>query len=111
MWKNYFPEVDGVVFIVDSADRERFPEAKRELNELLRQDALANTPFLVLGNKIDRREAVSEGELRTELGLMETTGKDAKADTGIRPIELFMCSVTHKLGYGDGFKWLSDHID
>jgi GTP-binding protein SAR1 len=33
LWRDYFASgVDGVVFIVDAVDRERFPEAKRELD-------------------------------------------------------------------------------
>lgn len=32
VWKNYFPAVDAIVFIVDAWDRERFHEAKMELD-------------------------------------------------------------------------------
>ncbi len=110
LWQDYFTKVDGVVYIVDAMDRERFPEAKRELNSLMMNDMLQRVPFLVLGNKIDQTGAVSEHQLCSELGLFNLTGKEHQI-AGVQPVEVFMCSVVRGMGYQEGLEWFSSHIN
>lgn len=113
LWRDYFTKVDGVVFIVDAASPERFEEARAELVMLLQAEELAQSPFLILGNKIDLVTACSEDMLKQYMGISGmTTGKElrGRGDPNIRPMEVFMCSVTRKIGYGDGFRWLAQFL-
>ena len=115
LWEEYFATVDAVVFLVDAMDRSRFPEAKKELDAMLKSDDLAGVPMLILGNKIDLPLAASEDELKQALGLFDTyDGRDTRyysEKSTVRPIEVYMCSVLRRMGYSDGFKWLSQFLE
>ena len=115
LWRDYFTQCDAVVFMIDAACPERFPEVRAELEQLLQAEELLTAPFLLLGNKIDMvHRAVSEESLKQALGVTGfTTGKAVgvvSKRSGIRPVEVFMCSVVKRTGYGDGFRWLAQYL-
>jgi len=110
VWREYFPAVDGVVFLVDVADTNRLNEAKKELVSLMSDETISEAPILVLANKIDKQGACNEDQLRNFLQI-QTTGKGKSDQLTSRPIEIFMCSVLRKQGYGEGFQWLANYIN
>lgn len=115
IWKDYYASVDGIIFIVDAADRTRFQEARLELASLMEDPCLVGVPIVVLGNKIDIPVAASEDELRRGLGIFHhmTSGKEdlQRAPSEARPLEIFMVSIVKKMGYAEAFRWLSCHLD
>lgn len=57
--------------------------------------------------------AASEEELHHHLGLTNFTTGKRKVDLDaaeIRPMQVFMCGIARKMGYADGFKWLTQYI-
>ena len=45
--------LSGIVFVVDSADKEGLPEAKEELHTILNNNKLAGVPLMIMANKQD----------------------------------------------------------
>ncbi|KAG2217903.1 hypothetical protein INT45_008653 [Circinella minor] len=68
-WRNYFEQTDALVWVVDSADRLRLQDCKKELLQLLQEERLAGATLLVFANKQDLAGALSEQELRDALEL------------------------------------------
>jgi GTP-binding protein SAR1 len=104
IWKDYFPAVNAILFLVDSVDVNRFPEAYKELNDILETPELVNIPIAILGNKIDMAGAVSLEELKAALHYDELMAKEN------RPMEVFMTSVTKKIGYSNALEWISTKL-
>uniref|UniRef100_A0A914QMF0 small monomeric GTPase n=1 Tax=Panagrolaimus davidi TaxID=227884 RepID=A0A914QMF0_9BILA len=112
IWKNYFCMADAIIFLIDAADFKRVDEARAELLDLITDEEISNIPILILGNKIDKKFAMDEKILKEKLGIGRIcTGKTGKPAEGIRPLEVFMCSIFCRWGYGDGFKWLSSYLN
>ena len=75
---------------------------------------LKDVPIVVFGNKVDKKEAIKEEQFREVMNLPfhMTKGKDpnnfnpsAKAS-----VEVFMISVKSRVGYQDGFEWISSFL-
>ena len=114
IWKDYIGTVNGIIFMIDTTDIERFYLVKEELDKLIELPEMADVPICILANKIDMAGSVPEEELRETLGLLphQTYGKDpSNPNAGNRKIEIFMCSVMKRIGYVDGFQWVSSFLD
>ena len=68
-FKCYFQNTDGLIFVVDSNDRERIAEARDELNRMLAEDELRDAVVLVFANKQDLPQAMNPAEITDKLGL------------------------------------------
>lgn len=53
LWRHYFQNTQGIIFVVDSNDRDRVPEAREELQRMLNEDELRDALLLVFANKQD----------------------------------------------------------
>jgi len=69
LWRHYYQNTHGVIYVVDSNDRGRVDEAALELQKVLREDELRDAMLLVLANKQDLPQAMSVAEVTDKLGL------------------------------------------
>jgi small GTP-binding protein len=53
LWRHYFQNTQGIIFVVDSNDRDRVVEAREELQRMLNEDELRDAILLVFANKQD----------------------------------------------------------
>ena len=51
LWRHYFQNTQGLIFVVDSNDRERIGEARDELMRMLAEDELREAVLLIFANK------------------------------------------------------------
>ena len=47
IWKNYFSEIYGLVYVIDASAPERMDECRSVLEKLLQNDKVAGKPILV----------------------------------------------------------------
>jgi len=70
IWPQYFHDVHGVLYVVDSTDsEERAAEARAIFDTALSHEFVAKKPLLVLGTKQDVEGAAGEEALRARYGL------------------------------------------
>mmetsp|Transcript_37679 Transcript_37679/g.82745 ORF Transcript_37679/g.82745 Transcript_37679/m.82745 type:complete len:185 (+) Transcript_37679:87-641(+) len=100
-WRNYFEATDGLVWVVDSADRPRLQDCRDELDRLLQEERLSGATLLIFANKQDLPGALSAAEIRDVLGLEKIQR---------RHWLILPCSAYTGEGLLEGVKWLVSDI-
>ncbi|CBZ52715.1 ADP-ribosylation factor domain-containing protein [Neospora caninum Liverpool] len=98
-WRCYFPNTNGIIYVVDSADRERISDAKHELLLILQEEELRGVALAVAANKQDLPNAMSEGEVSAALGLPSLRD---------RPWAIMRTSAVKGEGLEQAMDWLTD---
>ncbi|XP_051140761.1 ADP-ribosylation factor 1-like isoform X2 [Andrographis paniculata] len=101
LWRHYFQNTQGIIFVVDSNDRERVTEARDELHRMLSEAELRDATLLVFANKMDLPNAMKVPEITDILGLHS-----------LRHRRWYIQGTCATSGQGlyEGLDWLSSNI-
>ncbi|CAG8594436.1 10796_t:CDS:2, partial [Dentiscutata heterogama] len=101
LWRHYFQNTQGIIFVVDSNDRERISEAREELQRMLNEDELRDALLLVFANKQDLPNAMNAAEITDKLGLHS-----------LRQRHWYIQATCATSGDGlyEGLEWLSTNL-
>lgn len=102
LWRHYYHNTQGLIFVVDSNDVGRIDEARDELHKLLEEDELRDSILLVYANKQDLPNAVKPQELGNRLRLNTITNRAWQVQG--------TCATTGD-GLYEGLDWLGDQIN
>lgn len=102
MWKHYYTDAQALIFVIDSCDGDRIPQAKIELENVLSDPEMANVIVLICCNKQDNSSALKTVEISEKLNLTEIK----KHKTHIVPI-----SAKTGIGLETTIEWLTNNIE
>lgn len=103
MWNDYFgQDTDVVILVIDSADRERLPMVKYELDKIMQLEELKNAVILLFANKQDLPNCMTPLEIVEQLELQESK----------RSFHIQGCSVIDDQdgGLNAGIAWVASQL-
>jgi GTPase SAR1 family protein len=103
LWRHYATGTTGVIFVVDSNDRDRIDQARQELEWFVTDESLKGVSLLVVANKQDLPKAMSCAEIAAQMGLMELT---RRPDTVIKDWHIQPACATMGDGLYEGLDWM-----
>uniref|UniRef100_A0A672GAS7 ADP-ribosylation factor 4 n=1 Tax=Salarias fasciatus TaxID=181472 RepID=A0A672GAS7_SALFA len=101
LWRHYFQNTQGLIFVVDSNDRERVAESAEELLKMIQEDELKDAVLLVMANKQDLPNSMSVTDLTEKLGLPSLRNRTWYVQA---------TCATQGTGMYEGLDWLSNEL-
>merc|ERR1712225_194666 len=98
LWRHYYRNTQGLIFVIDSNDRDRIEDAREELTKMLNEEEMRDAVVLVFANKQDLPNAMTAAEVTDKLGLHN-----------LRHRQWFIQSACATTGDGlyEGLDWMS----
>ncbi|XP_063900635.1 ADP-ribosylation factor 6-like [Zophobas morio] len=102
LWRHYYTGTQGLIFVVDSSDRERVDEAREELHRIIQDREMRNATVLVFANKQDLSGAMT---------LKEVSERLAMEGLNDRAWHVQPSCATRNEGLIDGLTWLTQSVE
>lgn len=74
LWKHYYQGTDALIYVVDSTDADRFPDAAEEIKRVLSHQEMRGVPVLVIANKQDLKNSFKPIDVKRQLDLSSGEG-------------------------------------
>ena len=77
LWRHYYTGTQGLIFVVDCADRDRIDEARQELHRIINDREMREAIILIFANKQDLPEGtlISVFQLEKNINYAELSAK------------------------------------
>lgn len=105
LWGTLMKGSSAIIFVLDSADRERFEEANAELWKMLLDPNYPEAPLLIVANKQDKENAMSVEEIIRACGL------DDPERLGNRSWHIQPTVATTGFGVEEAIRWIVMELD
>jgi small GTP-binding protein len=76
LWRHYYSGCEGIIYVVDSLDRDRMALTRDTLKHMLGDDELRSALVLVLANKQDMPGAMTAAEVGDKMELSSMRGRN-----------------------------------
>ncbi|XP_037078125.1 ADP-ribosylation factor-related protein 1-like isoform X2 [Pollicipes pollicipes] len=103
LWDKYYAECHAVIYVVDSADRQRMDESKEVFDRVIGSEHLIGVPLLVLANKQDIPDCMGVREVKPIFN--QSAHLIGRRDCMVMPV-----SALHGDGVHEGIEWLVECV-
>lgn len=100
LWRHYYTGTQGLIFVVDCADRDRIDESRQELHRIINDREMRDAIILIFANKQDLPDAMKPHEIQEKLGLTRIRDRNWYVQPS--------CATTGD-GLYEGLTWLTSN--
>lgn len=101
LWRHYFNNTDGLIFVVDSQDRDRIQRSAAEFQAIIQDPLMLHSSILVFANKQDMKGCLTPAEVCQALGMPQLRGRKWHVQAAV---------ATKGEGLYEGLDWLAANI-
>uniref|UniRef100_A0A8C7M022 ADP-ribosylation factor 6 n=1 Tax=Oncorhynchus mykiss TaxID=8022 RepID=A0A8C7M022_ONCMY len=107
LWRHYYTGTQGLIFVVDCADRDRIDEARQELHRIINDREMRDAIILIFANKQDLPDAMKPHEIQEKLGLTRIRDRNwmGKANAPVWTLPAHICAGNQGTDSAYQFSW------